>query len=98
MTPAAHAHAAIERSEPEDPRNSLLAAFDVLVESLKDNGLEPQLRARVARLLPPEEVGTLPLSIVLTALRDGDKCRLSDAAKQRNAAARKVVLQMMGGA
>lgn len=97
MTPAAHAHAAIEAA-PEDPRNRLLDAFDVLVESLKDNGLEAQLRARLARLLPAEAVGSLPLSTVLTALRDADRCRLSEEAKQRNRDARNLIIGMMRAA
>jgi hypothetical protein len=96
MTPAAHAHERDER--PEDPLNRMLDVFEVMVESLKHNGLEAPLRARVARLLPPEEVGALPLSQVLTALRDADKCRLSEEAKQRNQTARKVVMTMMGAA
>ena len=91
-THAAHTH---ERDEREDPRNRLLDALDVLIESLKDNGLEPQVRARVARLLPPEEVGGLPLSTVLIALRDADRCRLSEDAKQRNRAARDLVTSML---
>lgn len=94
-TAAAHTH---ERDEREDPRNRLLDTFDVFVESLKDNGLEAQLRARVARLLPPEAVGSLPLSTILTALKDADRCRLSDEAKQRNRKARDLVLVMMGAA
>lgn len=92
-TAAAHTH---ERDEREDRRNSLLTAFDVLVESLKDNGLEVQLRARFARLMPPETVGPLPLATILTALKDADRCRLSDGAKRRNRAARDLVLGMMG--
>lgn len=94
-TAAAHTHG---RDEREDPRNSLLTAFDVLVESLKDNGLEVQLRARVARLLPPEAVGSLPLSTILTALKDIDRCRLGDEAKARNRKARVLVMTMMGAA
>lgn len=95
-TLAAHTH---ERDEREDdPRNRLLDAFDVLVEGLKDNGLEVQLRARLARLLPPEAVGSLPLSTILTALKDIDRCRLGDEAKQRNRKARDLVMTMMGTA
>jgi hypothetical protein len=94
MTPAAHS---VPR-ETDDPRNRLLDAFETLVESLIANDLEAQIRARFARLLPPEQVGPLPLTKVLTALRDIDRCRLSDAAKQRNAEARATVTKMMGAA
>lgn len=94
-TAAAHR---IEIDPVEDPRNSLLDAFDALVESLKDNGLELQLRTRVARLLPPEAIGTLPLSTVLVALKDIERCRVSDEAKQRNRKARDLVMTMMGAA
>jgi hypothetical protein len=93
VAPARH-----EPAEREDPRNRMLDVFDTLVESLKDNGLEPQLRARVARLLPAEPAASLPLSQVLIALRDVDRCRLSDDAKKRNRAARAIVTQMMGAA
>lgn len=97
MTPAAHAHAAIaDREADEDRRNRLLDAFDVLVESLKDNGFEVQLRARFARIMPPEAVGSLPLTTILTALQDADRCRLGAEAKLRNRRARDLVLSMMG--
>lgn len=92
MTYAAHTHEVAER---EDPRNRLLDAFETLAESLKDNGLEAQLRTRIARLFPAEAVGSLPLSTILTALRDADRCRLSEEAKQRNRAARELVTSMM---
>lgn len=38
--------------ETDDPRNRLLDAFEAQVEAMLANGLEPQLRARLARLLP----------------------------------------------
>ena len=40
-------------TEREDPLNRLLDAFEEQVKALVDAGLEPQLRARLTRLLPP---------------------------------------------
>lgn len=68
--------------EPEDPLNNLLDAFEAQVQALIDNGLEPQLRARIQRLLPApsdsasrsrpegaEHPTSLQWSRLLTALR-----------------------------
>lgn len=49
--------AAARRIEPEiderfDPLNRLLDAWEVQVQDLIDRGLEPQMRARLDRLLP----------------------------------------------
>mgnify|MGYP001500572918 CR=1 FL=1 len=68
---AAAAVAPNEAPEREDPMNALLEAFEGTVRALIDNGLEPQLRARLARLLPPEAVpaaGDLELKLRLVNL------------------------------
>jgi len=55
-----------EPVEAEDPRNALLDAFANQVQALIDNGLEVQIRARLAHLLPapvlppPVAPGRLP--------------------------------------
>lgn len=43
----------IELEEIVDPRNALIDAFEATITALVDNGFEAQLRARLARLLPP---------------------------------------------
>ena len=44
--------AAGSTQETDDPMNRLLDAFEAHVEAMLANGLEAQLRARLARLLP----------------------------------------------
>lgn len=95
MTPAAHTH---ERDERVDPLNTLLDAFDVQVRALVEMGLEAQLRARLARLLPPEASQALVLSKVLTALREASQGRMSDAQRNRNREARAIVTDAMRAA
>ena len=46
------AHHPAEPAEREDPVNGLLDSLETLVTTLVEMGLEPQLRARLARLLP----------------------------------------------
>lgn len=47
-----HGFAPAAPAEAHDPRNALLDAFEAQVEAMIANGLEPQLRTRLARLLP----------------------------------------------
>lgn len=75
MTTARHQGA--DTAEREDPLNGLLDAFEAQVQALIDNGLEAQVRARFARLLPVPaapaaaraDVSALEWSTILTALR-----------------------------
>lgn len=72
MTAARHQSA--DTAEREDPLNGLLDAFEAQVQALIDNGLEAQVRARFARLLPVPaaaraDVSALEWSTILTALR-----------------------------
>ena len=46
------AHHPAEPAEREDPVNGLLDSLETLVTTLVEMGLEPHLRARIARLLP----------------------------------------------
>lgn len=101
-TAAAHRH---EGDEREDPRNRLLDAFDVLVESLKDNGLEPQLRARFERILPPdvpapaaEAERALNFTVVLQALKANGRRRYSETEIDLIRRAREIVVREMEAA
>lgn len=49
-----------DATESDDPRNALLDAFEAQIAALIDNGLEPQLRTRLARLLPPPAPASKP--------------------------------------
>lgn len=68
-----------EPAEHDDPRNALLDAAAELIRRCLDHGCEPQLRARLDRLLPappqpapaaglPDDA--LPRAIVVAALRE----------------------------
>ena len=53
MSPALQVEPGDYDDAQEDPRNRLLDALDGLIEAIQDNGLEFQLRTRLARFLPP---------------------------------------------
>lgn len=48
-----HVYAFAEPEERDDPRNRLIEAFDLHIEAMLRNGFEAQVRAIVARHLPP---------------------------------------------
>ncbi len=95
----------------DDPLDRLLDAFEVQVEALKDQGLEPQLRARLARLLPPPPATPAPaatpleaqtdtrdeldLATVMSALKIVSGRGLGDANRNITTKAREIVLGWM---
>lgn len=100
--------AAAMRHEPEeryDPMNRLLDAFEQTVIGLIEHGLEPQLRARLERLLPTpkaERVSNvdfaLKMGTVLRALQDINPRNYSEGQRQTLRTARETVLREMGRA
>lgn len=82
----------------QDPRNAMLDLLEQQVRALIEAGCEPQVRARLARLLPPPE--RIPASVdrltgarILTALRAARQARLTEGERAANRSVRDIVLR-----
>jgi len=83
-----------------DPINRLLDAWEVHTQDLIERGTEPQLRARLERLLPAPEMTIstdmkIELTNLLALLRDQKSRRHTEAEHQRWAHARGLVVRLM---
>lgn len=104
-------HRAPAAAEPETalevrdiaPTNAMLDLLESQVRALTDLGCEPQIRARLARLLPPPApvpavVDAMTAAALLTALRAARSNRMTEAELAANRAARQLVLGWMRSA
>lgn len=94
-------------TETDDPANGLLDALETLISTMAALGMDSQIRARLARLLPPPVVrpdgaaGTqraLMLAAVLSALVIVRNRRLTEAEARAVSAAKDWIKTELNGA
>jgi len=93
--PTERVRAFAEPEERDDPRNRLIEAFDAQLQAMLDNGFEAQVRAIVARHLPPPKPAEslapavppdpnleLELTILIADLKRCEKLKMAAIAHQ----------------
>lgn len=86
------------QSREQDPRNAMLDLLEQQVRALIAAGCEPQVRARLARLLPlpertPAGVDRMTAAQILTALKAARHAKLTESERAANRTVREVVLR-----